>query len=367
MKLLLLSPTASIRRVFLSFIVLVAVIDLGAETFQAQNQRIYSRLQASEASDTGSSQSLATVNSDALRLNVYEKARTVLSISTSGTLCTVSVHPGITGAPFGSYVDYVLDDNGSPIFLLNERSMHTINFQAASASNSTSGPFVTLFTQLSRGQKDDTTDVSSQDISRCSVTGTLEQLARDDLLISESLRVRYTVTHSSYAPQVVDSPRFHWYRLNPVSLYYVGGFGVSSTWLEPGPYAAAVPDVLALEAAKLCTKLNRQYATDLENTARYLLLKDKKQQLDSVRLTSMDRLGMDVRVTTFSGTRRNHRQTDEYRLGFSLPVQTVEDAVSEVLKIFQEAWEKGNGVCWSMNEEPGSGVPIVQIAADNLE
>mmetsp|Transcript_16195 Transcript_16195/g.21186 ORF Transcript_16195/g.21186 Transcript_16195/m.21186 type:complete len:178 (-) Transcript_16195:911-1444(-) len=68
-----------------------------------------------------------------IRLNVYEKARTVTSVCTSGTLCTSSAYEGIEGAPFGSFVDYVLDDDGNPVLLMNEMSMHTINVKEATA------------------------------------------------------------------------------------------------------------------------------------------------------------------------------------------------------------------------------------------
>ena len=76
---------------------------------------------------------------------------------------------------------------------------------------------------------------------------------------------------------------------------------------------------------------------------------------------------MDVRVTRQQGTRRNKLSTDEFRIGFRIPVISVEDAKSEILKVFQEAWEKGNGIDWNDGEEPGSSVPILKIAADNLE
>lgn len=35
--------------------------------------------------------------------------------------------------------------------------------------------------------------------------------------------------------------------------------------------------------------------------------------------------------------------TDEYRIGFRYPVNSAEDAKSEMVKLFQEAWENENG------------------------
>ena len=48
------------------------------------------------------------------------------------------------------------------------------------------------------------------------------------------------------------------------------------------------------------------------------------------------RLGVDLRV-------QGGEYTDEYRLGFRHDVFSAEDAKSEVLKLFQESWERENG------------------------
>jgi putative heme iron utilization protein len=321
-----------------------------------------------------------------LRLNVFEKAKTVASVCTSGTLCTVSSHDGIVGAPFGSYVDYVLDDKGNPVLLMNEMSMHTINIEqnaimqdsiiaaaaAAAQANGDDGslpppscsPLVTLFTQLN----DNTADGAGsgapqgQDVSRCSFTCRVEKISKDAPDMT-TIRMRYSLTHS-YADQVMDSPKFAFYRLLPEKIYYVGGFGVLAKWVDVEDYQQAAPDILAKEASAIVKKLNREFKDDLEGMARHLLNVDK---LEDIRVTNVDRLGMDVRVTRQQGTRRNKLSTDEYRVGFRIPVISVEDAKSEILKVFQEAWEKGNGVDWGDAEKPGSTVPIMKIAADSLE
>lgn len=299
----------------------------------------------SENASASSSSPFAVPN---IRLNVNEKARTVTSVCTSGTLCTISTQDGIQGAPFGSFVDYVLDDRGNPILLMNEMSMHTINIQKSSV--------VTLFTQL--GKKE------GQDVSRCSVTGTLQMMDRTDPDM-DIVRMRYSITHT-YADQVMDSPKFAFYRLVPEKIYFVGGFGVLAKWVEPGDYHAAAPDILAKDASSIVARVNRDHGEDLKLTATNLL--NVQTEIEGIRMTSVDRLGMDIRVTSQMGTRRNKLQTDEFRIGFRIPVQSVEDAKSEVLKVFQEAWEKGNGLTWGESDEfPGSNVPIVKIAADSLE
>eukprot|EP00536_Pseudo-nitzschia_multiseries_P010204 jgi/Psemu1/319810/estExt_fgenesh1_pm.C_3050004 len=297
-----------------------------------------------------------------LRLNVNEKARTVASVCTSGTLCTVSGHEGIQGAPFGSFVDYVLDDEGNPVLLMNEMSMHTINIEQNALCSNNNGVegtsnLVTLFTQLASE-----TAEQSQDVSRCSFTCRVEKISGDaeDM---DAIRMRYSLTHV-YADQVMDSPKFAFYRLIPEKIYFVGGFGVMAKWVDVEDYKEATPDILSKEANGIVKKLNREFKGDLECMAIHLL---EAEKLESIRVTNVDRLGMDVRVTRQHETRRNKLMTDEYRIGFRIPVISVEDAKSEILKVFQEAWEKGQGFDWGDAEEPGSTVPIMKIAEDGLE
>lgn len=303
-----------------------------------------------------------------IRLNVNEKARTVTSVCTSGTLCTVSYHEGIQGAPFGSFVDYVLDDQGSPVLLMNDMSMHTINLLSAQSENGENNALVTLFCQLGGSSGSGrNSKAGTQDVSRCSLTGTLQKIppSAPDM---EALRMRYSLTHA-YADQVMDSPKFSFYRLVPSKIYFVGGFGVLAKWVEPDDYQLAAPDILAKEASDIVSRINREHTEDLQLTAEHLL--GVATTIEEVKLTNVDRLGMDIRVTSQMGSRRNKLVTDEFRIGFRIPVISTEDAKSEILKVFQEAWEKGNGFTWDDDDEasdaPGSDVPILKIAADSLE
>ncbi|GKZ00541.1 hypothetical protein MPSEU_001006500 [Mayamaea pseudoterrestris] len=316
-----------------------------------------------------------------IRLNVNEQARTVTAVCTSGTLCTLSSHGGLEGAPFGSLVDYVLDDQGCPVLLMNDMSMHTINIQKAMQESSNQGQsaqaMVTLFIQLgssSQTAASSSTGKSSnrqQDVSRCSVTGNLVKLDMKNTADMDILRLRYSLTHS-YADQVLDSPKFSLYRLVPTAIYYVGGFGVQATWVDPQEYQLANPDILATEASEILRKLNQPtHWDDLRLTAQQVLgLVD--QEIETIRVTTVDRLGMDLRVTTqAAGSRRKTKlETNEYRIGFRIPVRSVEDAKSEILKVFQEAWEAAN---WPDDDDDDQGavdanrIPFVKIAADSLQ
>mmetsp|Transcript_12125 Transcript_12125/g.22702 ORF Transcript_12125/g.22702 Transcript_12125/m.22702 type:complete len:353 (+) Transcript_12125:137-1195(+) len=349
------------HRVLLSLAVLSSSTDAFSPVTTIQHrsiskytQKYSTKIQVNgDATKTDKSEITKIVNN--IRLSVEEKAKTVITVCNSGTLCTKSNHDGIEGAPFGSFVDYVLDDEGNPILLMNEMSMHTMNI------NSDPDGLVTLFAQFS-GKKSDGLNVG-QDVSRCSITGKVTKIDPSTAQDLDTIRMRYSISHA-YADQVMDSPKFAFYRIKPEKVYFVGGFGVLAKWVPVEEYKNAAADILAMEASDIVSKLNREHTEDLQLTATHLL---GCTEIEKIRVTNVDRLGLDIRVTT-KGKRKNKLTTDEFRIGFRIPVISVEDAKSEVLKIFQEAWEKGNGYDWGEDgNEPGNDVPIVKIAADSLE
>lgn len=66
-----------------------------------------------------------------IRPSTTDKARTVTYVCTSGTLCTTLGMEGVEGIPFGSYVDYIIDEKGWPILLLNSQSLHSQNIKSS--------------------------------------------------------------------------------------------------------------------------------------------------------------------------------------------------------------------------------------------
>ena len=61
-------------------------------------------------------------------LSTVERARTVAAACASGTLSTAC--QAQEGFPFGSHVDFILDEHGWPVLLLNEGALHTKNVLA---------------------------------------------------------------------------------------------------------------------------------------------------------------------------------------------------------------------------------------------
>lgn len=115
-----------------------------------------------------------------IRPSITDKARTITHVCTSGTLCTTSVMDDVQGAPFGSYVDYILDENGWPVLLLSEQSLHTVNVRSHS--------LVSLFCQLPRSQSKQATAA----LSRVTLMGSVEAVPDDQL---SALKLAFSLVH----------------------------------------------------------------------------------------------------------------------------------------------------------------------------
>lgn len=269
------------------------------------------------------------------RPSITDGARTITHVCTSGTLCTTSVIDDVLGAPFGSYVDYILDEKGWPVLLLSEQSLHTQNIKA--------NPQVSLFCQLPRSQYGQ----SAAALSRVTLIGKVEPVPQDDL---SPVKLAFTLVHQ-YADQIVDSPKFMFYRIRPDKIYFSGGFGVMATWVDIAEYESARPDVLAQEVSTMLAKINAEKNAELALLCKHFL---KLDQVDGVRIQATDRLGIDLRV-------KIGEFTDEYRIGFRHSVNSAEDAKSEIMKLFQEAWERDNGFFFT-----DTLPPVMRYASDIL-
>ena len=83
-----------------------------------------------------------------IQLSPLERARTVAQVAHSGTFCTLSSEAERGNVqPFGSHVDFILDDGGAPVFLVSDQSVHTLNVDVdPSASLFVQMPLFTLST-----------------------------------------------------------------------------------------------------------------------------------------------------------------------------------------------------------------------------
>ena len=121
---------------------------------------------------------------------------------------------------------FAQDSAGQPIFLISNMAMHTQNLKA--------DPRCSLFV----GQAG--ADGDPLGAARAALIGQAEPVPEHEI---SSVREVYLARHEN-SRYWVDFSDFSFFRLRPIDLYYVGGFGVMG-WVEAGAYEQAAPDPLA--------------------------------------------------------------------------------------------------------------------------
>lgn len=147
------------------------------------------------------------------------EARELLCRTYDGVLSTHSVE--MQGFPFGSVVPYCLDRRGRPVILIADIAQHTRNIAA--------NPTVSLI-------------VLDRSVDDVQANGRLTLLAGAHPVPSEDLEDT-AERYYSFFPDSRDYHKTHafaFYRLEPVRLRYIGGFG-RIHWLPPDAVPRANP------------------------------------------------------------------------------------------------------------------------------
>ena len=108
--------------------------------------------------------------------------------------------------------------------LLSEQSLHTQNILEQ--------PLVSIFAQLPRAQANQ----ASAALSRVTVMGKIVSPSPEEL---SALKFAFTLIHP-YSEQIVESPKFKFYKIQPSRIYFSGGFGVQGGWVDVRAYSAYV-------------------------------------------------------------------------------------------------------------------------------
>lgn len=232
---------------------------------------------------------MSTVNSGAHRSHAYtdpgapqlpeptyaERVRTLISLGTIATLSTVSrKRPGY---PFGSLMPYAIDGRGRPVFLISNVAMHTQNLQE--------DPRSSLFV----GQAGEGDPLGT---ARATLVGDVLPVAKDEnAAVRESYLSKYENSRSW-----VDFKDFSFFRLEPLDIYYVGGFGVMG-WVTADDYRTAKVDPLAEDAPRILSHMNA------DHTPAMILLAKVHSSLEAseATMTAIDRLGFHLRLKTADG------------------------------------------------------------------
>ena len=237
-----------------------------------------------------------------------ERARTLVHLGRIGSLSTVSrKQPGF---PFGSVMPYGLDAQGRPIFLISTMAMHTQNLQA--------DPRASLLVTQADGDGD------PLGASRVTLIGNVLTIPQSEIADARTLYLeRYA--NSKYW---VDFEDFSFYRMNVVDVYYVGGFGVMG-WVKASDYDQAQPDPLADAASGIIEHMNADHKDAL------ILLARTSAGIESqeAAMTSVDRLGFQVRLKTTEGMRGA-------RIAFLREVRNAMEARTVLVEMVQQARQR---------------------------
>ena len=160
-------------------------------------------------------------------------ARQLLRAHRYGALSTLSKK--FDGHPFGSITPYLVDHDGSLLILISTLAEHTKNIQ--------NDPRVSLITHNQE-------DSHIQTQGRITVVGTASLIAEREQAGKRYLR---------YFPEAQTYFAMHdfsFYRIVPLALRYIGGFG-DIHWVKAEKYQVP-PNTLATEEDALLGKINDQ-------------------------------------------------------------------------------------------------------------
>jgi putative heme iron utilization protein len=236
-----------------------------------------------------------------------ERVRTLVSLSTIATLSTVSLKRA--GYPFGSLMPYAIDGSGRPIFLISNMAMHTQNLQA--------DPRASLFV----GQAGDGDPLGT---ARATLVGDVLPIPDEEIGDAREIYLSRYENSRSW----VDFKDFGFYRLQPLDIYYVGGFGVMG-WVSAEDYISARIDPLAESAPRILGHMNADHIPAM------ILLAKVHAGLHATEatMTAVDRLGFHLRLKTAEGMKGT-------RINFLREVQTADETRKVLVEMVRATEEK---------------------------
>ena len=184
----------------------------------------------------------------------------------SGVLSTISKR--LEGFPFGSVSPFMLDHLGRPVILISEIAEHTKNIEA--------DPRVSMIVQPY--------SADMQSTGRVTVIGRAERLPGKDELGPRYLR---------YFPQAeayFAMHDFNFYRIEPVKVRWIGGFG-RIFWVDPEAWLADAGTLPEAEGGILA-HMNKDHADTLRDYCRHY----HGIETDAVEMIGIDPDGFDVRA-----------------------------------------------------------------------
>lgn len=238
-----------------------------------------------------------------------ERVRTLMSLVPIATLSTLARKH--SGFPFGSLMPFALDSAGRPIFLISNMATHTQNLRF--------DPRCSLFVAQAGA------DADPLGAARATLIGNAEPVSEYD--VAET-REKYLARHEN-SRYWVDFSDFSFFRLQPIDIYYVGGFGVMG-WVEAKDYEHAAPDPLAEAAPGILAHMNADHVDAMTLLARSHAGVDATE----ATMTSVDRLGFSLRLKTDNGVK-------DIRINFLHQVANPQDTRAVLVEMIRQAKAPG--------------------------
>jgi heme iron utilization protein len=170
---------------------------------------------------------------------------------------------------------YVADELGRLVFFISSMAMHTQNLQQDQRAS-------LLICQP---------EVSGDPLgaARMTVLGNVGEAP------AHEVKELYLLRHQN-AKLWQDYTDFAYYRMEVAGVYFIGGFGVMG-WISAEDYEKARPDPLAEVAAGIIRHMNSDHADAL----RLLAQRFAGESADEASMTSVDRLGFQLRLKSGDG------------------------------------------------------------------
>ena len=235
-----------------------------------------------------------------------ERARSMVSLIATGTLCTVGHEPA--GYPYGSFVT-VAFDGGHPVFLISALAEHTKNLRRDARAS-------LLLTEAGDG------DPLAR--GRVTLIGTCAEVAGD----GGSARHRFLEKHPN-AAYYVDFKDFSFWKLQVEAIRYIGGYGRMS-WVTRDDWLTAECDPLVSQQAGILEHMNEDHSDAM---IAYCRAFTRATDTTAATMTGIDRYGFEMSAITGQGPR-------PIRLAFPEPIATPDDARVALVALVRDARAK---------------------------
>ena len=217
-----------------------------------------------------------------------------------GILSSISLD--VEGYPFGSATPYCLDSDFVPNILISSIAQHTKNIQANRKVS-------LLISERSSA-------TNKQSLGRLTYVGDAIKVEND-----EDIKKRY-LSYFPSAQNYFGTHDFSFYKINPVRLRFIGGFG-KIYWIEKE--SINIKNIFGSdEELRIVNHMNDDHGHNLREYSRFYLEHECRES-DSIRMCGLDQFGMDLSINEI-----------KYRIDFKRELSETSEARGTLVEMTKE-------------------------------